>query len=686
MGLSRLLGAIVALALTLPAVAQAASTTTFNPTGAVQTYTVPAGTSYISATAIGARGGNNTLASIAVGATVTGSLAVSAGQVLYVYVGVHGIGGFNGSAGGYNGGGDASPYPMGGSGGGASDIRTTSGDLASRVLVAGGGGGPGNGFGHTAPGGNAGAAGSASGVGGAGAAGTQSAGGNGGSATSGVPGTAGSLGHGGTAGSYLAGPFANGAGGGGGGGGGGGYYGGGGGGPYSGGGGGSNYFAAATWDTSSALGGFGDGQVSITAVPVAVTVDPNPYAFLETSVNGMSSHTFTVTNVSATPTTLGPLGTDGPFGTDANGEDHCSGVRLDPGASCTVLVSFSPGVESTDLGPRSGNLLVHAGNDPTAIKAALSGTAVPAEPPAPPAITGAPQGTVSTDTASFAFSGEPGASFECSLDDGSFGPCTSPQSYTSLTDGQHTFRVRQSDAAGHVGTPATATFTVATAVRVTPTPDARALTLVVAKTGTVSRGRVPVGCRLDAGRLASCTVMAYAARIRVGAATAMFAGPSLGTVQVKLTARGRHLVHRLRGVNLSYRAMARTAAAKTLSARGASRVLPLNVASVPSDGLFATASARLSGYGERFANSLAGELTGSKAVRCSGYTDSVGAAAMNTRLGLARAKTLCARLRADGVHAKLTARSLGERQPRASNRTGAGRALNRRVELLVSYR
>jgi len=42
--------------------------------------------------------------------------------------------------------------------------------------------------------------------------------------------------------------------------------------------------------------------------------------------------------------------------------------------------------------------------------------------------------------------------------------------------------------------------------------------------------------------------------------------------------------------------------------------------------------------------------------------------------------------RAAGVHTRLVARSKGERHPRATNRTTAGRALNRRVELTVRYR
>ena len=115
-------------------------------------------------------------------------------------------------------------------------------------------------------------------------------------------------------------------------------------------------------------------------------------------------------------------------------------------------------------------------------------------------------------------------------------------------------------------------------------------------------------------------------------------------------------------------------------------VLPLSVAAVPTDGLFASGSATLNGYGTRFVRSLAGELAGATHVRCSGDTDSVGAAAMNQRLGMARAKAVCAQLRTYGVRAKLTVRSLGERAPRASNRTAAGRRLNRRVELEVRYR
>ena len=60
------------------------------------------------------------------------------------------MGGDGGSAGyttgGYNGGGGAQRGNTG-TGGGATDIRTSQSDLSSRILVAGGGGGAGNGTG-----------------------------------------------------------------------------------------------------------------------------------------------------------------------------------------------------------------------------------------------------------------------------------------------------------------------------------------------------------------------------------------------------------------------------------------------------------------------------------------------------------------------------------------------------------
>jgi hypothetical protein len=75
------------------------------------------------------------------------------------------------------------------------------------------------------------------------------------------------------------------------------------------------------------------------------------------------------------------------------------------------------------------------------------------------AITSTPSSSGAT-AASFAFTGESGAVFQCSLDGAAFTACTSPVQHT-VAVGAHTFSVRAVDAAGNTDpTPATHTWTV----------------------------------------------------------------------------------------------------------------------------------------------------------------------------------------------------------------------------------
>ncbi len=265
-----------------PSVVRAATTVSFSYTGSEQTYLVPSGVSSLHVVAVGAPGGSGywNAGAGGHGAIVSGDLAVTPGETLYVEVGGAGGAGWLGyGSGGWNGGGRGGynvngNIPYGGGGGGGSDIRTISradaGSLDSRLVVAGGGGG-GDDWGVS--GGNAGSSGADgddNAVGGG--AGTLSSGGTGGA---GYPagsgnGSNGAASVGGAGGDYTV------AGGGGGG---GGYDGGGGGGGYGGsqnaggggGGGGSSYVgslmgSSLTIDTS--------GTASISITPVAAPTVP----------------------------------------------------------------------------------------------------------------------------------------------------------------------------------------------------------------------------------------------------------------------------------------------------------------------------------------------------------------------------------------------------------------------------
>jgi hypothetical protein len=124
-------------------------------------------------------------------------------------------------------------------------------------------------------------------------------------------------------------------------------------------------------------------------------------------------------------------------------------------------------------------------------------------------ITSGPEGSVPIASASFAFtSSEAGASFQCALDGAAWAACTSPQSFTGLAQGQHTFAVRARDVAGHDDpSPATRTWTVDTVA-----PDVM-FTSGPAQSGT-SGPRVIFGftvsegttsCSLDNGAFVACT-------------------------------------------------------------------------------------------------------------------------------------------------------------------------------------
>ncbi len=135
----------------------------------------------------------------------------------------------------------------------------------------------------------------------------------------------------------------------------------------------------------------------------------------------------------------------------------CSG----PGATHTPASSLADGPHTFEVRATD-----EAGNtDPT--PAARSFTVDTQAPET--TISSGPSGPINATSASFEFSSEPAASFQCSLDGAAFSACSSPQSYSSLADGPHTFEVRAIDEAGNTDpTPAARSFTVDTLAPAAP--------------------------------------------------------------------------------------------------------------------------------------------------------------------------------------------------------------------------
>jgi 3-deoxy-D-arabino-heptulosonate 7-phosphate (DAHP) synthase len=130
-------------------------------------------------------------------------------------------------------------------------------------------------------------------------------------------------------------------------------------------------------------------------------------------------------------------------------------------------------------------------------------------------ITAAPPATSTSSSASFSFTAtEAGSSFACRLDASAFVACTSPQSYSGLANGSHSFQVRATDAAGNTDpTPASYTWTVDTTPPDTTPPDttitAAPLAVSISRSASFSFTATEAGstfaCQLDGSAFAPCT-------------------------------------------------------------------------------------------------------------------------------------------------------------------------------------
>jgi hypothetical protein len=274
---------------------------------------------------------------------------------------------------------------------------------------------------------------------------------------------------------------------------------------------------AATWSTTAAP-----------ALP------DGTYTAFASQVSGDGSTTwysptiqFTVDTTPPTPTlTSGPAGKiNDPTPTFGGGAGTAAGdgavaLKVYSGASAsgtpvdTVAAVVSGGSWSaTASALPDGTYTVRAEQSDAAGNLGVSATRTfTLDVPPQTAITSKPPSSTTATSASFSFtSSKSGSTFACRLDAGTWSSCSSPQTYNGLSDGQHSFSVRATDAAGTVDPAPPADLWTVKAVgspppsgnpgttagppRVTPKPALRLTLTARASQRLDRRGRLAVSAR-----------------------------------------------------------------------------------------------------------------------------------------------------------------------------------------------
>ena len=209
---------------------------------------------------------------------------------------------------------------------------------------------------------------------------------------------------------------------------------------------------------------------------------------------------------------------------------------------------------------------------------------------------------------------------------------------------------------------------------------------------------VAVGCALERGSIRTCEVDAFvgagttraaaAARINIGRGrvTIRKRGVHQAPVQVVLSQSGVRLLRR-RGPKAVVTFQFRVSAYDTptiLRATARAHVMLAQRFLVGARRGFGVDSVTLDATTRRRLRRIAARLgSAPDQVRCEGHTDATADPGHAMDLGRRRAGAVCTYLRNRGLNARVRVVSHGKSRPLVSNRTRAGRARNRRVDIYV---
>lgn len=210
------------------------------------------------------------------------------------------------------------------------------------------------------------------------------------------------------------------------------------------------------------------------------------------------------TTITAAPPSLTATGTASfsfESGLDISGSTFACSLDGAQYAACTSPRAYTGLVDGPHtFAVRASNFL--GVEDPSA--ATVTWT-VDTTAPGAPQLTTVPPARTHDSSATVAFSGETGATFECRLDGGIWNACSSPETLTGLAPGLHAAEVRQTDMLARTSLAAATGWTVLAAV---PPPVFVSVPAAVASSSTVAfmgSGGTALQCSVDGGAYGDCS-------------------------------------------------------------------------------------------------------------------------------------------------------------------------------------